>query len=159
MQMRFVYLAVAAFIVVVSVMAPQETIPNTPSQGNSAIFHTSSGEVEVSLEIADSPEERSRGLMFRESLPEKSGMLFVFGDEAVRTFWMKNTYLPLDMIFISSGLGIVHIEKDAQPCESDPCTTYSSRLPARYVIEVNAGFSERNGLVTGDSVDMLLNTS
>ena len=92
--------------------------------------------------------------MYRESLPEDSGMLFVFGDEAVRSFWMKNTLIPLDMIFIDSNRRIVHIEENTQPCESDPCSIYSSQLPAMYVIEVNAGFSERNGLGAGDSVTL-----
>ena len=92
--------------------------------------------------------------MHRESLPEDSGMLFIFEGETVRTFWMKNTYLPLDMIFINSEKEIIHIEKDAQPCESDPCRVYSSKHPAEYVIEVNAGFSERKGLNPGDSVEL-----
>jgi uncharacterized membrane protein (UPF0127 family) len=127
--------------------------PETPSQGDTVVFRTSSGDIEVSVEIADTPEKRGEGLMYRESLPENSGMLFIFEDEAIRTFWMKNTHLPLDMIFINSEMDIVHIEKDAQPCESDPCRTYSSQLPAKYVVEVNAGFSERKGLDIGDFVE------
>jgi uncharacterized membrane protein (UPF0127 family) len=156
MQMKFIYLAVAVFIVVVSVLAPQNPVPENPSQDSTALFHTSSGSVEVVVEIAHSPEERSQGLMFRESLPENSGMLFIFDEEAVRTFWMKNTLIPLDMIFIDSGMSIIHIEKDVRPCESDPCSTYSSQLPAQYVIEVNAGFSEKNSMDIGDSLEFSL---
>jgi uncharacterized membrane protein (UPF0127 family) len=152
MEKRIPPLVIIILAISVLLLALQAPGPETPTPGNTVVFQTASGNVEVFVEIADSPEKMREGLMFRESLPEDSGMLFIFEGEAIRSFWMKNTLLPLDMIFINSELEIVHIEKDVQPCESDPCRTYSSQLPAEYVIEVNAGFSQRKDLNAGDSL-------
>ena len=101
------------------------------------------------VEIADEPAEWTQGLMYRTSLPQNHGMLFDFGKEAPRNFWMKNTKIPLDMIFIGENKQIVQITTQAQPCTSEPCQTYSSP-PARYVLEINAGFSKETHM--GDIV-------
>lgn len=98
--------------------------------------------VRINVEIADTPAEWERGLMFRESLPKNLGMLFIFPDSAVRTFWMKNVLIPLDIYFIDAEGIIVKIEKRLPPCQADPCLTYSSESPVKYVLEVNGGFSE-----------------
>ena len=113
------------------------------------------GEVTVYVELAETPDEVTIGLMHRESLDEDAGMLFIFEDEDFRYFWMKNTLIPLDMIFIDSTLTIVDIKKDVQPCEADPCPLYPSADIAMYVLEVNAGFSEKNGIGIGDKVEIL----
>ena len=110
------------------------------------------GEVEVFVEIADSPDEWERGLMFRESLKENSGMLFIFKDSKERNFWMKNTLVELDIIFINKNFEIVNI-KNAIPCEKEPCESYESVLPAKYVLEVNSGFAEKNNLNIGDGLE------
>lgn len=102
----------------------------------------------INVEIADTPELRSRGLMFRESLDEDKGMLFIFGSEGDWGFWMQNTIISLDMIWIGKDLKIVYIET-AHPCEKGDCITYSSPKPAKYVLEVNAGFAERNNISPG----------
>jgi hypothetical protein len=107
---------------------------------------------EIEVEIADSYEERQRGLMFREYLEPGRGMLFIFEGEGIRNFWMKNTLIPLDMIFISRDLKIVKIHS-AVPCTADPCPLYSSERPAMYVVEANRGFAEENGITEGQKVE------
>ena len=105
------------------------------------------------MEIADTNEERRVGLMNRESLEDNNGMLFIFDREGVLTFWMKNTLIPLDMIFVSEDKAIKHIERDVPPCLEDPCPLYSSKYPVKYVIEVNGGFTEAKGIEIGDTID------
>jgi len=124
----------------------------SPLSGNnfpSAVFLTETGEVEVVVEVADAPDERQKGLMFRSSL--EGGMLFIFESEQPLNFWMKNTLIPLDMIFISKELEVVKI-LSAIPCEADPCPFYSSKEPALYVVEANQGFAQKSGIGIGDKV-------
>jgi|TARA_Y100000294_G_scaffold136039_2_gene128850 hypothetical protein len=109
------------------------------------------GKIKVNVEIADSFEERTKGLMFREFLDENSGMLFVFDDEDYLSFWMKNTLIPLDMIFISEDFEIVDI-KYAVPCEKDPCISYKSIKPAKYVLEVNGNFTIGKNIAIGNNI-------
>jgi len=103
------------------------------------------------VEVADTPEERQQGLMFRESLAPGSGMLFDFGKEGEYAFWMKNTLIPLDMIWMNGTGQVVFIARDVQPCKSDPCPSIFPASRARYVLEVSAGTAERLGLRIGDS--------
>ena len=102
------------------------------------------------VDIADTAETRARGLMFRDHLPEDHGMLFVFPSDGVRAFWMKDTLIPLDMIWLDKDLRILHLEENVQPCEHDPCPSYRSARPARYVLELNAGTAREIGLKPGD---------
>ena len=89
--------------------------------------------------------------MFREKLEENEGMLFIFDDEKQVSFWMKNTLIPLDMIFINKNLEIVSV-KTAVPCEKDPCQVYESSKPVKFVIEANAGFAFKNRIDVGDKL-------
>lgn len=109
----------------------------------------------ISIEIADSPEERQQGLMFRTSLSEDQGMLFIFEQSAQVSFWMKNTLIPLDIVFIDENKQIADIQT-AQPCTADPCTLYKPPQPVLYVLEVNAGFAEKYGIKVGDKVEINL---
>lgn len=109
--------------------------------------------IDVDVEIADDDEERVQGLMFRKNLNRDSGMLFVFENEGYQTFWMKNTLIPLDMIFIDKGFEIVDI-KNAVPCEEEPCKLYKSSKPAKYVLEVNSGFAIKNNVKIGDKITL-----
>ena len=96
----------------------------------------------IEVEIADSPEERGKGLMFREELCDDCGMLFVFDEPRKQSFWMKDTLIELDIIFINSDLEVIHVAH-AFPCKGEVCTTYSPNEEALYVLEVNHGrFSE-----------------
>ncbi|MBP7898437.1 DUF192 domain-containing protein [Candidatus Gracilibacteria bacterium] len=109
------------------------------------------------VEIARTDAELEKGLMYRTSMPANHGMLFVFKDDAARTFWMKNTLIPLDMIFVDYQGNVVSILPNVPPCElpenqSRNCPTYPSQKPSRYVLELNAGVSQQLGLHDGDKL-------
>ncbi len=108
----------------------------------------------ILAEVADDSREREQGLMYRENLPENQGMFFVFSDMAQRTFWMKNTLIPLDIIYISDTYRVVSIST-VYPCKADRCEVYSSNAPARFVLEVKAGFAEEHSVGVGDKVRLL----
>jgi uncharacterized membrane protein (UPF0127 family) len=112
------------------------------------VLHTSGGDVPVTVEVAATPERLSLGLMYRKELAADAGMLFVFEKPQHLTFWMKNTVLPLDMLFIAEDHHIVGIVKNAVPF-----TTTGREVDgdSRYVLEVNAGFSDRHGVRSGDT--------
>jgi uncharacterized membrane protein (UPF0127 family) len=106
------------------------------------------------LEVASTPAAQEHGLMDRTSMAANHGMLFVFADSEPRTFWMKNTRIPLDMLFFDGQRRLVAIQLDAAPCKADPCALYPSGVPARYVLELNAGTAHRLGLRKGDVVTL-----
>jgi uncharacterized membrane protein (UPF0127 family) len=105
---------------------------------------------EVALEVASTPEAQERGLMYRTSLADGHGMLFVFESETEHQFWMKNTLIPLDMIFIAADGRITGIHPDATPLSTAPITVGQS---SRFVLEVPGGFCARRGIVPGDRVE------
>jgi hypothetical protein len=112
-----------------------------------ARVRTARGATDVALEVADTPETRSRGLMYRNELPDGRGMLFVFDDDDDHEFWMKNTLIPLDMIFADSDGRIIGIVENAAPLsESIDAVDGDSQ----YVLEVNGGFCKRHGVIAGD---------
>ncbi len=116
------------------------------------IFSKDASEIMLIVEVVETEETRQNGLMFRKKLAEDHGMLFVFQQASKLSFWMKNTLIPLDMIFVDEKGKIVHIEHAAQPCEADPCRVYSSPVAAKYVLEINGGLSRKLGIQTGDRV-------
>lgn len=117
------------------------------------LYPENSGPIKVKAEIADSPEEITTGLMFRESLPKNRGMLFVFPDSATRNFWMKNMLIPLDMLFISENMTIAKVHH-AVPCVSEPCPLYNSERPVKYVLEVNGNFTGNAGIREGGKIKL-----
>ena len=121
---------------------------------NSVTFHTEIGPVTIAAEIADEQGEWVQGLSGRETLGEKSGMLFVFPVPDRYAFWMAGMKISLDIIFVSQDNRIVDIARDLQPCVPEQCTTVVPGSAARYVVEVNAGFAERYGLRIGDEVEI-----
>lgn len=100
------------------------------------------------IELADSQEERSKGLMNRQSLCRECAMLFIFEESSVRTFWMENTYIALDIIFLDQEGKIIAISENAEPLNRDK--RYSSNFSSKYVLEVNSGFTKANDLQLGD---------
>jgi len=107
-----------------------------------------------SVELAITPQEQARGLMYSKELPKDIGMLFVFNEEEIQSFWMKNTLIPLDMIWINSNSTVVDYYKDAKPCSDDICIPIRPKEKAIYVLELNAGTIDSTGLSIGDSVEI-----
>ena len=107
-------------------------------------------EVRVRVEVARTAQEHETGLMFREHLDADAGMLFVFDDESIRAFWMRNTLIPLDMIFVSADHEVVGIVANAEP-QTD--TVRQVSRPAQFVLEVNGGFAAAHGITAGTPVE------
>jgi uncharacterized membrane protein (UPF0127 family) len=113
--------------------------------------HAAKGDADVSVELALTREQQARGLMYRTELAEGAGMLFVFDDEAERSFWMKNTPVALDILYIRSDATIHSIATRTTPYSE---RQIPSRGPVRYVLEVPAGWSERHGVRPGDRLTL-----
>jgi uncharacterized membrane protein (UPF0127 family) len=127
--------------------APPASMPAAPAR---VVVSSPSGrESSVTVEVARTADELARGLMNRSSLAEDAGMLFVFPETDQHSFWMKNTLIPLDLIFIGEDRTVVGIVASAEPLTLEPRTT--SR-PSRYVLEVNGGWAARHGVAAGDRV-------
>ena len=109
---------------------------------------------EIAVEVADTPELRAKGLMFRTELGAEAGMLFVFPDERLRSFWMKNTLLPLDIIFFNSSFSVVYIARGTQPYS---LASIPSLFPAKYALEINAGQAEALNVKKGDMLKIYQN--
>jgi len=120
-----------------------------PVDSTPLIIETGAGKTRFDVEIAISAQESSRGLMFRTDFPRHRAMLFVFGQTYIPSMWMKNTPLPLDMLFVDEQGTIVSIFTHTQPFSE---TVISSPVPAAYVIEINAGEAEKRSIREGDRV-------
>jgi len=117
------------------------------NEGNLSILNNEKKTIaEFKIEIADSPYERQTGLMYRDKLEKQHGMLFVFENSELRSFYMKNTLIPLDLIFIDEDYEIVHVYSKATPYET---ASISSQLPAKFVFEINGGLIEQIGIQKG----------
>ena len=165
-RLFFILIAIiiALAFLLFSVYAPKRNKPNNKQSSSyskpapsfrkdgrlSIVLNNNPAPILLDIEIADNDEERMRGLMDRQTLPGNAAMLFVFPNEEPRSFWMKNTYISLDIIYINSRKEIVSIQKYTQPK-----STYSipSEKPAMYVLEVNAGYTDKYGITPGDKVD------
>lgn len=111
------------------------------------------------VELAQTAKQRARGLMFREYLGPDQGMLFVYQDEGVRSFWMRNTFIRLDIIWINKDKEVVFIGQDIQPCQREPCPVISPKVMAKYVLELNARTAEEIELNIGDKLEFDLEES
>lgn len=125
---------------------PEVNIP-FDKEGTLSVLQSGDTLVTVDIEIADTDSARTRGLMQRTSLPEQSGMLFLFPNEQPRSFWMANTPLALDIIFANADSQIVSIAKYTTPYSQD---NVRSGDPAQYVLEMPAGFADSYGVLEGD---------
>ncbi|MEQ8664553.1 MAG: DUF192 domain-containing protein [Rhodospirillales bacterium] len=139
--------AVAVLVVLFAGLAVRGVGATLPVE--ELVVETQNGRVVLTAEVADTPETRQRGLMFRESLEWRHGMLFDFRVERPVTFWMKNTPLALDMLFIGADGVIDGIAADVQPFDE---TMRASPGPVRAVLELRGGASERFGIRSGDRV-------
>ena len=129
--------------------------PASPVPPDVAMLTTAGGDqVEVHVEVADSPDERATGLMDRPSLPEDQGMVFLWDEPVEVAFWMKDTLIPLSIAFWDEEGRILAI-LDMQPCEADPCPVYDPEVAFVGAIEVNEGFFEEHGIERGDRIELI----
>lgn len=107
------------------------------------------------VEVARTPEAWAHGLMGRPQLFPDTGMLFVYPEAKPRQFWMKDTRMPLDLLFFDSHGRLVDVRADTPPCRRDPCPTYASHAPAQYVLEIAGGTVQRMGVRSGDPLAII----
>lgn len=137
---------------------PNSTLPNLSNTSNSQNPNTENSKISLTfdkLEIAKTPQEEQKGLMFRETLCQKCGMIFEFPNEDYRTFWMKNTFVDLDIIFLDKTGKIVNIQNakaEKIPKSDFDYPTYPSTAKAKYVLEVNSGFAAKMNLAAGKTL-------
>jgi hypothetical protein len=143
---------VAMAIVAVIAFSLMPTIKTTESETTSSQYETRKitiNNIPLTVEIADDNEKITKGLMFREGMEEDRGMLFIFEKEHGYQFWMMNMKFNLDIIWLDANGKVVHIVENAEPCidaaHSSQCT-YNPDEPAKYVLEVNAGFVKKHGI-------------
>lgn len=129
----------------------KQTIVNFKKEGDLTIHKiaTDSSTIDLEIEIADTEYDTQTGLMYRDSMDDNQGMLFVFEDITPRSFYMKNTRMPLDIIYANENGIIVSFQKNAQPFSEE---SLPSILPAQYVLEINSGLSDKWNLKEGDSL-------
>ncbi|MFH1830478.1 MAG: DUF192 domain-containing protein [Pseudomonadota bacterium] len=126
-----------------------ETAEGSSPAASTAVATVTVGEMPFSVEIAQTDEEKAQGLMDRESLPENAGMWFVFSQPVQEEFWMKDTLMPLDIVFVGEDMKVVHIKENAVPKSVE---MISSPVPFMYVLEINAGKVAEHGIEIGDEV-------
>lgn len=127
---------------------PRTILMNTTS----LTVQTQKGDVTFFVELATTEEQWKKGLMGRTSLAPDAGMLFVFPTDLPVVFWMKNTTIPLDLIYINGNGSVSQIWENTQPCKTESCDLYPANPPARYVLEVNARVAAERGIAIGDMV-------
>jgi uncharacterized membrane protein (UPF0127 family) len=106
----------------------------------------------IAVELAADEPTRTQGLMYRDQLPGDRGMIFLFPSTAEYSFWMKNTLIPLDMIWIDENRKIVHVAHDVPPCKADPCPSYPPNVQSKSVLEVAAGVAAKHKLADGQTL-------
>jgi hypothetical protein len=140
--------AALAALLAVACASPKSADP--PPRPAARVFVESAGGTHaVTVEVVRSDEERARGLMNRTRLDPDAGMLFVFAESDDHSFWMKNTFLPLDMIFVDEQGRVAAVLENVPPLTTEPRTV---GRPSRYVLEVNGGWAARHGVRPGDAV-------
>ncbi|HEX8620295.1 MAG TPA: DUF192 domain-containing protein [Thermoanaerobaculia bacterium] len=106
----------------------------------------------VSVEIAADDELRAQGLMYRDQLRPGTGMLFLFNEDDEHAFWMKNTLIPLDMVWIDASQRVAAVKYNVPPCKIANCPSYPPGVPSRYVLEVAGGVAQQHGIKAGDQL-------
>ena len=128
--------------------------PQFVKEGALQFFRDGNISVAIDIEVADTPKEIEQGLMYRQKMDNNKGMLFILPDVKIQGFWMKNTLIPLDIIYVDTAKMIVSIQKNTVPLSRE---SLPSEGPAKFVIEVNAGFTDTHSLFPGDKVDFQIN--
>ena len=122
-----------------------------PDRGALVVKDAFGGAHRLAVEIADTSQLRTRGLMWRSELPDGTGMLFIFPAEVVQSFWMRNTLIPLDMLFIDKRMRVVGVVQWAEP---QTLTSRTVGKPSLYVLEVPGGWTSKNGVRAGSTVEL-----
>ncbi|WP_224702144.1 DUF192 domain-containing protein [Devosia aquimaris] len=136
----------AAALAVLLVAAPLAAC----SDEGRLVLHSATGDHVFNVEVVDTPESRAQGLMFRQDLADDAGMLFDFKQEREVSFWMQNTFIPLDMIFVGADGVIKTIHVNARPQDT---TSIPSQVPVQFVLEIPGGRSEELGIKPGDTME------
>ena len=123
----------------------------TPAPASGPRVVLPSGAV-YAVELARTPEEQAQGLMFRESLGERRGMIFLFSDASPHQFWMKNTMIPLDIVWLDGSGRVLFVSADTPPCRADPCPNYGPEIPAPIVLEIAGGLAAKERVVVGSTI-------
>jgi uncharacterized membrane protein (UPF0127 family) len=143
-------LVASCLVATLSLGLPERSAAQAPEgPREELVVTTEAGAHTFQVEIADDPRERSLGLMYRREMAEDAGMLFDFGIEEPASFWMQNTYIPLDMLFIKADGTIESIAERTTPMSQK---SIPSKGPVRYVLEINGGLSDTLGIDAGDKV-------
>jgi len=145
--LSIIVLVVVGFIVVAVLNNNKNPVENSKAVNiNNQIFK---------VDIAETDLEKTMGLMYRKTLPENEGMFFIFDKAGTYTFWMANTFVDMDILWIDESMQIVHIQENAKSCP-DPtkttCNIYNPKITAKYVLEINAGLSSKFGFKVGHKV-------
>jgi len=136
-------------LAIVAVSCGSDDLPKAAASHRTTVTVSGGGAAaKVNVEIASTDKQREQGLMLRQSMAEDAGMLFLFPTDTTVGFWMRNTYLPLDIAYIDSSGRVLEIRR-AQPLDETPLTP---KGPYRYTLEVNQGWFERHGLAAGATV-------
>ena len=121
-------------------------------RSNQVCFHQKC----VNVEAVQKPQELMRGLQFRKSLGREDGMLFIFSTSGPYSFWMKDTLIPLDMIWMDYARRVIYIASSVPPCTGDSCPQYTPMGNALYILEVNGGYTNQNNIKIGDEAQFHL---
>lgn len=143
-MMRRVYTLATAILLILATLAAAQAAPCAPDRVD---LRGDFGQMSFRVELALTGEDRARGLMFREAMPTLSGMLFIYPRAQELAFWMRNTLIPLDLLFVDAQGKVVKIHSDAIPLDETPMR---SDAPALAVLEINGGLARRFGLKPGD---------
>jgi uncharacterized membrane protein (UPF0127 family) len=146
-------LAVLTAVLMLACSSPQKSAatppPAAPPQGPRVVLPDGAA---IQVELATDEPTRAQGLMYRDRLAEDRGMLFLFPESGDYPFWMKNTLIPLDMIWIDEQKRIVHVSANVPPCKADPCPSYPPNAVAKAVLELAAGVAAKHHLANGQVV-------
>jgi uncharacterized membrane protein (UPF0127 family) len=147
----------APLLLLVTVACGSAEEASDPKGSPALSIRTDDGTVSLEVQVADTPVERRTGLMGRESLSPYDGMVFVWEEPLVTTFWMKDTLIPLSIAFWDEGGRIISI-LDMDPCTQDPCPSYGPDEPFVGAVEVDRGAFERQGIALGDTVELTVSS-
>ncbi len=145
----------AGVFLVIGIVSPLLMSGNLWGAG-AAVYQACFSEECFLAEAAQTPEQRGRGLMYRDSLGEKDAMLFIFDSSRPHGIWMKNMRIPLDILWLDSEKRIVDLKQNVPACTNDPCTVYEPLHPAVYVLELKAGAVSKNSLKSGSRMTLKL---